>query len=133
MEKHASRPFNPDIANALFRSGYIEAWGRGTIKIINECKEAKIPEPIFNYNSSEITIEFRKDIYHAEYLDNLKLNERQLDALIYFRSKREIVTSDYAKKYTINERTARRDLIELVEKGILIRQGDKKSTKYHYR
>lgn len=133
MEKHASRPFNPDIANALFRSGYIEAWGRGTIKIINECKEANIPEPIFNYNSSDITIEFRKDIYNAEYLDNLKLNERQLDALIYFRSKREIVTSDYVKKYTINERTARRDLIELVEKGILIRQGDKKSTKYHYR
>lgn len=27
LEKHASRPFNPDIANALFRSGYIEAWG----------------------------------------------------------------------------------------------------------
>jgi ATP-dependent DNA helicase RecG len=132
MEKHASRPFNPDIANALFRSGYIEAWGRGTIKIINECKEANIPEPIFTYNSSDITIEFRKDIYNAEYLHNLKLNERQLDALIYFRSRREIVTSDYVKKYTINERTARRDLIELVEKGILIRQGDKKSTKYKY-
>ena len=92
---HASRPFNPDIANALFRSGYIEAWGRGTIKIINECKEANIPEPIFTYNSSDITIEFRKDIYNAEYLHNLKLNERQLDALIYFRSRREIVTSDY--------------------------------------
>jgi ATP-dependent DNA helicase RecG len=114
-------------------SGYIEAWGRGTIKIINECKEANIPEPIFTYNSSDITIEFRKDIYNAEYLHNLKLNERQLDALIYFRSRREIVTSDYVKKYTINERTARRDLIELVEKGILIRQGDKKSTKYLYR
>jgi ATP-dependent DNA helicase RecG len=129
---HASKAFNPDIANALFRSGYIEAWGRGTIKIINECKEANIPEPIFTYNSSDITIEFRKDIYNAEYLHNLKLNERQLDALIYFRSRREIVTSDYVKKYTINERTARRDLIELVEKGILIRQGDKKSTKYKY-
>lgn len=133
LEKHASRPFNPDIANALFRSGYIEAWGRGTIKIINECKQANIPEPIFNYNSSDISIEFRKDIYNIEYLNNLKLNERQLEALIYFKSKREIVTSDYVKKYTINERTARRDLIELVEKGILIKQGDKKTTKYHYR
>lgn len=133
FEKHASRPFNPDIANALFRSGYIEAWGRGTIKIIKECKQANIPEPIFNYNSSDISIEFRKDIYNTEYLNNLKLNERQLDALIYFKSKREIVTSNYVKKYTVNERTARRDLIELVEKGILIKQGDKKTTKYHYR
>ncbi|SER00554.1 ATP-binding protein [Pedobacter rhizosphaerae] len=133
LEKHASRPFNPDIANALFRSGYIEAWGRGTIKIINECKQANIPEPIFSYNSSDISIEFRKDIYNAEYLNNLKLNERQLDALIYFKSKREIVTSEYVKKYTVNERTARRDLIELVKKGILLKQGDKKTTKYNYR
>jgi ATP-dependent DNA helicase RecG len=62
----------------------------------------------------------------------LALNERQLDALIHFKSKREIVTSDYVKKYTINERTARRDLMELVEKTILVKQGDKKSSKYLY-
>jgi ATP-dependent DNA helicase RecG len=31
------------------------------------------------------------------------------------------------KKIYLNERTARRDLIELVEKGILIKQGDKKT------
>jgi ATP-dependent DNA helicase RecG len=48
LEKHASRPYNPDIANALFRSGYIESWGRGTIKIIKECKQAGIPEPVFS-------------------------------------------------------------------------------------
>ena len=87
LEKHASRPYNPDIANALFRSGYIESWGRGTIKIINECKEAGIPEPIFSYDSSDISVEFRKDIYNFEYLSSLNLNERQLDALIYFKSK----------------------------------------------
>ncbi len=112
-----------DIANALFRSGYIESWGRGTIKIIRECKQAGITEPVFSYDSSDISVEFKKDIYNFEYLCNLKLNERQLDALIYFKSKREIVTSDYVKKYTVNERTARRDLIELVEKEILIKQG----------
>lgn len=42
LEKHASRPYNPDIANALFRSGYIESWSRGTIKIINECKSPNL-------------------------------------------------------------------------------------------
>jgi predicted HTH transcriptional regulator len=52
LEKHASQPYNPDIANALFRSGYIESWGRGTLKIIRECKQAGIPEPVFSYDSS---------------------------------------------------------------------------------
>ena len=66
MEKHASEPYNLDIANALFRSGYIESWGRGTIKIIRECKQAGIPEPIFSYDSSDISVEFRKDIYNRD-------------------------------------------------------------------
>ena len=47
LEKHASRPYNPDIANALFRSGYIESWGRGTLKIIRECKQSGNPRTCF--------------------------------------------------------------------------------------
>lgn len=45
--KHPSRPYNPDIANAFFRAGLIESWGRGTLKILNEAKKAKIPTPDF--------------------------------------------------------------------------------------
>ena len=33
LEKHSSQPYNPDIANAFFRIGYIESWGRGMDKI----------------------------------------------------------------------------------------------------
>lgn len=133
LQKHASRPYNPDIANTLFRSGYVESWGRGTIKIIKECKQAGISSPLFRYNSSDISVEFRKDVYNEEYLSTLELNERQLNALIYFKPKREITTLDYVKKYNVNQRTARRDLIELVDKEILIKHGDKKTTKYVYR
>ncbi|MBL1408677.1 DeoR family transcriptional regulator [Sphingobacterium sp. C459-1T] len=32
----------------------------------------------------------------------------------------------------IHDRTARRDLTELVEKGLLYKEGDKKSTRYTY-
>lgn len=56
--KHPSVPFNPDIARVLFRAGLIEAWGRGTIKIINECKIAKLPRPIFKYDLSGFILEF---------------------------------------------------------------------------
>lgn len=43
---HNSRPRNPIIANACFLAGYIDTWGRGTIKIINSCKNAGLPEPL---------------------------------------------------------------------------------------
>ncbi len=44
-KEHNSRPRNPLLANACFLGGYIDAWGRGTLKIINACKEAGLPEP----------------------------------------------------------------------------------------
>jgi ATP-dependent DNA helicase RecG len=31
LGKHPSQPFNPLIANAFFRAGYIESWGRGIV------------------------------------------------------------------------------------------------------
>ncbi len=32
--QHPSRPRNPLIADVCFKGGYIDAWGRGTLKII---------------------------------------------------------------------------------------------------
>jgi ATP-dependent DNA helicase RecG len=58
--KHPSRPFNPDIANAFFRSGLIEAWGRGIHKINSECNSYGIMNPKFNYDFSGFVVEFLK-------------------------------------------------------------------------
>ncbi|NLW33126.1 MAG: hypothetical protein GXY77_16910 [Fibrobacter sp.] len=33
------------LANACFSGGYIDAWGCGTLRIINTCKDAGMPEP----------------------------------------------------------------------------------------
>ena len=42
---HISRPRNPLIADVCFKAGYIDSWGRGTLKIYEACKEANLPEP----------------------------------------------------------------------------------------
>ncbi|HPA57065.1 MAG TPA: ATP-binding protein [bacterium] len=44
-KEHSSRPRNPLLANACFLGGYIDTWGRGTLKIMNACKEKGLPEP----------------------------------------------------------------------------------------
>jgi ATP-dependent DNA helicase RecG len=43
--EHNSRPRNPVIAKACFMAGYIDTWGRGTLKIFSSCKEHGLPEP----------------------------------------------------------------------------------------
>src|SRR3989339_455942 len=44
---HLSKPRNPLIADVFYKAGYIESWGRGTLKIIRECLDAGLPKPIF--------------------------------------------------------------------------------------
>ena len=131
--KHSSKPYNPDIANAFFRSGYIESWGRGTIKIVEKCIEVGLPSPLYHYDGLDFSVEFRKDKYHFEYLETLDLNERQLKAVLFWKDSREITNSKYMSKYNINARTALRDITELVEKGLLIKIGNLKTAKYLYK
>ncbi|WP_016777557.1 ATP-binding protein [Anaerophaga thermohalophila] len=119
LTKHPSKPFNPDIANALFRSGYIESWGRGTIKMINECVHFGIPKPIYFYDMSGFWVEFRKENLNPEYLKTLGLNERQISAIEYVKDKEKITNSDYQTIFKVSRNTASRDLIDLVDKGLL--------------
>lgn len=73
---HNSRPRNPIIANACFFAGYIDTWGRGTLKIINSCKEAGLPEPeIKEMNGGvEVTI-FISEVTESGLVDGLVENE----------------------------------------------------------
>ena len=43
----SSRPHNPRIAYAFLRAGMIEAWGRGVRRILDICREAGNPPPIW--------------------------------------------------------------------------------------
>lgn len=123
LTKHPSKPYNPDIANAFFRSGYIELWGRGTLKIVRECIAAGLPQPVYSYDFGGVFIEFRKDIYHEEYLKSLGLNERQLKAVLYIKDKGSISSTVYQKLNDIGRTTAAVDLQDLVIKGLLVQVG----------
>ena len=124
-QKHASKPYNPDIANAVFRCGYIESWGRGTIKIIERCLEAGLPKPSYKYETSGLWVIFNKDIYTLEYLNSLDLNARQIKAILYAKENGKITNSDYQKINDCSRNTASNDLSELVEKELIKPSGQK--------
>jgi len=125
MAKHPSKAFNPDIANTLFRSGYIESWGRGTLKMINECESAGLPRPIYPYDMSGFFVHFVKDNVNERFLKSLDLSDRQIKAVLYAKEKGKITNSGYQTLNAVSKTTATRDLTELVEKfKILKRTGD---------
>ena len=64
LGKHPSAPYNPLIANAFFRAGYIESWGRGIEKIIRECREHDIAPPLYDYGMSGLMLTFLANSQH---------------------------------------------------------------------
>ncbi|MDR1341933.1 MAG: putative DNA binding domain-containing protein [Prevotellaceae bacterium] len=132
LTKHSSRPYNPDIANAFFRSGYVEAWGRGIDKITEQCAAAGLPAPQFSPNGSDFWVIFRKNIYSKDNLSKLGLNERQTKAMLYILENGKITNKTYQELNQISNRTAASDLKELVEKfNMLKTSGAGAGTFYH--
>ena len=59
LGKHPSRPANPLLANAFFRAGYIESWGRGIEKIARECQGHGIEPPGYDFEMSGLMLTFK--------------------------------------------------------------------------
>ena len=65
LGKHPSSPANPLLANAFFRSGYIESWGRGIEKIARECREHDIEPPGYDFEMSGLMLTFIANPTHT--------------------------------------------------------------------
>ncbi len=58
--RHKSRPYNPNIANAFFRAGFVEVWGSGISKVQTYCEENGNPPPQFELVGEDMTVTFHK-------------------------------------------------------------------------
>ena len=56
FEKHSSKPYNPKLANVFFKSGMVEAWGRGFEKIKEACAKYDGRLPEYNISASGIMV-----------------------------------------------------------------------------
>ncbi len=118
---HSSRPRNPLIADVCFKGGLIDTWGRGTIRIIETCKEAGLPEPELTERDGGFLVTLFKNRFSAEQLQQLGLNERQIKAVLYVKEKGKITNKEYQEINQISNRTASYELKELVKKFDLLK------------
>jgi len=122
-QTHESKPVNPSIAKAFFWIRYAEEVGTGTNKIILWCKEWELPEPEFQCAGSSLVVVLRKSKLTEDYLKKLNLTDRQMRAMEYLKTNPKITSGEYAKLFTVTDRTARNDLMKLVAKGIVKKAG----------
>jgi len=129
--EHLSKPRNKLLAEIFFYAGFIEAWGRGTIKIVEKCLEQGLPEPDFMEENGVMTVTFYKDKWNEENLKKLGLNERQIKAVMYVKENGKITNKKIQELFAISRETATRDLTYLTEKNILKSSGSKGAGAYY--
>lgn len=128
---HPSLPRNPDIAHVCFLHGLIEKVGRGTQKIIEECRNAGLKSPRWESKDSGTTLTFFAPNVSSLSNEN-ELSERQLkiiDLLKTYKSLRAAQISELLSS-NLTSRTIRTDLLSLVDHGRVVRQGKGPSTVY---
>ncbi len=128
---HLSMPRNTLLAEIFYYAGFIESWGHGTIKIVENCIKQGLPEPDFIEENGVMTVVFYKDKWTEVNLKKIGLNDRQIKAVIYVKENDKITNQEYQVICETSNRTATRDLTELVSLKIFQQIGTTgKGTKY---
>ncbi len=131
---------NSVISQVLSDLGYVERLGYGLDRVVEAVRHAGLLPPHFE----EFAGTFRVTLYAAQFgggvdgslpdlsvYSALDLNPRQQMALAQIATRKRISSHEYqALCPEVHTETLRRDLSDLVSRGILIKVGDKKATYY---
>lgn len=138
LEARFSR--NAVIVQVLSDLGFVERLGYGLNRVVEVMQREGMSAPKFEETAGT----FRVTLYAAaheqfelsslqalEAYQELELNPRQQQALIYLLRNRRLTNRDYQQLCPeVHSETLRRDLVDLVRRDILIKVGDKRATYY---
>lgn len=142
---HNSCPRNSIISNPCFLAGYIDAWGRCTLKIINTCVEYGLPEPsIIEKNGGiEVTVLASNKVdqifFEAPNSGLVKglvkewvkgwekdLTSNQIKLLELIQKRPNVTKEEMAKQFGISTTAIDNNIKTLKAKGLLERVGGRK-------
>ena len=130
MGKHASLPYNPDIAHIFYLAGFIESWGRGIEKICDSLKADNLPLPEYTVHPGDIMIKFtgpedRIVRVNNKVTDrvNVHVNDRESALLNYLAQDPGYTVTQLAEMMNVSRKTIAGYLKALKEKGAIERIG----------
>lgn len=129
---HPSVPRNPAMAHVCYLRRLIENIGRGTQRIVEDCRRARLREPRWESSPLETSLTFFAPAGLPFRGQLEELNERQRKILAALESRDYLKSGDVPKLLgsKITDRTIRSDLQILVDQGMVLRRGRGRSTTY---
>lgn len=140
---------NPVIVQVLSDMGFIERLGYGVDRVIELMERQHLPAPVFQERAGGFVVLLRKSETAAAeqpapgqtgtpemvggMYDMVDINPRQEAALLSFHREghKRITNSDLQQLFPdVHPETIRRDLVDLVNKGVLVKMGQKRGSYY---
>ena len=138
--KHSSKPRNRNIADTMFKAGFIDTWGRGYMKIHDGFEAAGMPMPkVQNFcGGVQVTIKRTKFmqmiitsgdvvgdvVSDVVSLSQVQLTDRQREILNLIKENPFVSAQEMSLVLSVVHRTIQRDLSAMQKMGILIREGN---------
>ena len=134
LGKHASKPYNPDIASVFYLAGYIESWGRGVEKICEALEKDGLPMPEYTVHPGDIMIKFtgpedRIIRFSEKVTDRVtdrvtdKVTEKELKVLELLSEDPGYTMPQLAEIMSVSRKTITTYIKSLKEKGLIERIG----------
>ena len=136
--KHSSKPSNRNIADTMFKAGFIDTWGRGYKKIREGFEKTGLPMPTVKSHCGGTLVTFQRgyDVVSGRKnvssdvsssvgsLSVVQLTERQKKICELISKNPFISTQQMSVVLSVVKRTVERDLSAMQKKGVLIREGN---------
>lgn len=118
------------IRARLDKAGLIESWGRGTVKIVNDCKKYGLKEPQYMVNNDHFFVIFYRNTNNqlTEKVTAGGLNDR---ILLIVKESPGIQLKEILKLIgDISQRTVERQISALIKTRWIERRGSRKAGGY---
>lgn len=136
LREHASRPRNKNIADAFFKAGFIEAWGRGMKIIKDSFAAANMPMPTIENRDGGVLVTIKRSplfekLYRGEpqndpQNDPQTLSERHQAIIKLMMGDIYISRADLSQRLNVSLATIKRDLAALRKMRIIQYVGSSK-------
>ncbi len=130
---------NESLVQVLADFGLIERLGYGIDRMLRQMADAGLPPPAFRETAAGFLVTLQgqpleglgPDGVDTREWARMGLNERQIAAMLHLAAEHRITNRDLQERYAeVSGETIRRDLADLVERGLLLKVGDKRATYY---
>lgn len=131
-QPHESLPWNPLIADVLFRRGIIETWGRGTLKMAELAERAGLPRPEIETIPGAVVVRFRPSRYLPPQKVGHDLSARQRMVLSLLAEEPMRLAAIFSRmEDDVSLRNLRVDLDLLRKLGLVDSRGHGRGARWH--